>query len=306
MSKQRKNTVFQGTEAKDANTTKNNTVDEMKEEKTMKSAKTAKTVKPLTNPIEGSHPNEKYMWLNNSQLRISPDIQRKLDPARVAEIVENYDPLVANPIKVSYRDGFYYIIDGMHTREASVVIHGTDDFPIFCRVYYGLTKEDEARLFALQFGISEPVPMPYRLRALDVAKDPEVRNFLKITKRSGFTITLGNRITANGRIAAVCGAFKAYRYLGADDYGRMLKMINRTWAGESWSVTKNMLGGMARFMKMYDVSPRDFMKAFREVTYKEIIIEANRFEGMSKDGAYGAALAEIYDRRSPEPLKEAA
>lgn len=34
------------------------------------------------------------MWLNNAELQISPDIQRRLDPARVAEIVEKANPFV--------------------------------------------------------------------------------------------------------------------------------------------------------------------------------------------------------------------
>ena len=133
----------------------------------------------LTVPVEGASQNEKYMWLNNAMLQVSPDIQRKLSPMRVSEIERNYSPMVANPIKVSFRDGKYYIFDGMHTRAAMCGMNGTDNFPIFCRVFYGLTKEDEARLFAIQFGVSEAVPMGYRLRALAVAKDPQVLDFIK-------------------------------------------------------------------------------------------------------------------------------
>ena len=183
-------------------------------------------------PSIGNAKNEKYMWLNNASLQISPNIQRKLSPMRVAEIAKNYSPMVANPIKVSYRNGKYYIFDGMHTRAAMCGLNGTDNFPIFCRVYYGLTKEDEARLFATQFGIAEAVPMGYRLRALAVAKDPQVLEFIKVTEKSGFAITPGSTACHNGRISAVCQAFKVYLDLGSVDYGRMLKMLHRTWAGE--------------------------------------------------------------------------
>jgi hypothetical protein len=153
-------------------------------------------------PTYGSNKNEKYMWLNNTDLQISPEIQRKLEPMRVAEIQRKFDPLVANPVKVSYRDGQYFIFEGMHTRTALCGLNKTDDFPIFCRVYFGLTKEDEARLFATQFGISKPVPMAYKLRALEVAKDQDVLDFLDITRSNGFTITLGGHSAQNGNIAA--------------------------------------------------------------------------------------------------------
>lgn len=260
----------------------------------------------MSAPISGNAQNEKYMWLNNASLQICPDIQRKLSPMRVSEILKNYSPMVANPIKVSYRDGKYYILDGMHTRAVMCGINGTDNFPIFCRVYYGLTKEEEARLFATQFGISEAVSMSYRLRALAVAKDPEVLDFIKVTKDCGYAITPGSTVCHNGRISAVCQAFKVYQDLGANDYGRMLKMLHRTWAGERWSVSRYMIGGMARFMKMYKVRANSFVKALREVKQEDIEKEAMRFSSMSKDGAYATALAEIYDRKTGHGLIERA
>jgi hypothetical protein len=86
----------------------------------------------------------------------------------------------------------------------------------------------------------------------------------------------------------------------------MLKILHKTWAGENWSVSKAMLVGMARFMRMYEFSSASFVKAFREVTYEEINAEADRFGGMSMDGAYATALAEIYDRKNPNSLKSIA
>ena len=254
----------------------------------------------------GSPYNEKYMWLNNAELQISPDIQRNLKQMRVAAIVKSFSPLIANPIKVSYRDGKYFIFDGMHTRAAMCLINGTDDFPILCRVYYGLTKEDEARLFASQFGISEAVPAGYRLRALEVARDPQVLDFLEHTQSCNFAITLGSHLPENGRIVAIVSAYKAYIDLGGDEYTRMLKLIHRTWAGESWSVNRNMIGGMARFMRMYEFNANTFVKVFREVEQEDIVAEAMRFKGMTKAGAYAAALAEIFDRNSTGTLEETA
>ena len=176
---------------------------------------------------------EEYMWLNNAELQVNPRIQRKLDPERVKEIASKFSPLVANPIKVSFRDGKYYIFDGMHTRAAIRSLNDSDSFPILCRVYYGLTEEDEAKLFSLQFGASEDLSMIYRLRALAVAKDPDVLQFLKATRDSGFNITMGSCNSANGRIAACCEAYRAFLVLGSEDYTRMLKMIHKTWAGRA-------------------------------------------------------------------------
>ena len=69
-------------------------------------------------------------------------------------------------------------------------------------------------------------------------------------------------------------------------------------------MTKNMIAGMTRFMKMYDVRIYDFVKALRETTYQDIQDEVDRFRGMSRDGAYAAALAEIYERNTISQLQE--
>ena len=92
---------------------------------------------------------DKYMFLNNSDLQISPEIQRKLDPIRVQEIIQNFDPKLANPIKVSYRDGKYNIVDGMHTRAALCGINGKEDFPIFCRVFSASLLHRADRLYGI-------------------------------------------------------------------------------------------------------------------------------------------------------------
>ena len=261
---------------------------------------------PGSLPVAGATQNEKYMWLNNAGLQIIPEIQRKLNMMRVEKIQKNYSPLIANPPKVSFRDGKYYIFDGMHTRTAMRAINGTDDFPIFCRVYYGLTEQDEARLFAEQFGYSEPVAMGYLLRALKIADDDIVLDFLKATEDCGFNVTLGSSVTSNGRIGAACTAYKAYCDLGASEYKRMMKILHRTWAGESWSVGKYMLAGMARFLKMYSVNANSFVRVFRTVTYNEIRAEVLRFTGVTKASAFATALAEIYERGNGTPAEKTA
>lgn len=249
---------------------------------------------------------DSYEWIPASQLMNNSEIQRMRNSQRVHKIVKNFNPQLVNPIKVSHRDGKYYVFDGAHTLAALIEIHrirGESDFLVLCRVFQGLTLEDEARLFALQSGYVEAVQMGYRIRALEVAKDPEVLDFLHVTRESGLSIAPGQCVTHNGNIAAVVAAFKAYRELGAKEYLRMLKGIHRTWAGESWSITKYMLGGMARFLKMYEFNMNTFVKLFRHITYDNIVEGAAKYAGMTKDGAFAASIAEIFDSLSATPLQ---
>ena len=254
--------------------------------------------------FDGTMLNEKYMWLHNSDLEADPSTRRDLIPSRLEKIQNDFSPYIANPLKVSYRDGKYFVIDGNFTREAEISQHAGSDFMILCRVFFGLTLEDEAMLAAAHNGFSEDIPMRFRLRNLAVAKDKNVLDFMDITSHVGFSISLGRSLSLNGSVAAVCTAFKAYCSLGARKYERMLKMVHRTWAGERWSVNRYMIAGMARFTQMYEVRINDFVKAFREVTYQEIKDEAGRFRGMSKDGAFAAALAELYELNTATSLQE--
>ena len=50
--------------------------------------------------------------------------QRKIDAARVERIVNSFDPRLANEVKVSFRDGKFYVFDGAHTLSALKRIHG--------------------------------------------------------------------------------------------------------------------------------------------------------------------------------------
>ena len=80
--------------------------------------------------------------------------QRKTDTARVADIAANFDERIANEPKVSFRDGNYFVFDGQHTVMARIKRNGGKHLPILCKVYYDLSAEDEAKLFAAQTGFS--------------------------------------------------------------------------------------------------------------------------------------------------------
>ena len=84
-----------------------------------------------------------------------------------------FTELIANPPKVSYRDGHYFVFDGQHTIVTRRAMNGGQDLPIICKVYEGLTEEEEAMLFSRQTGVSTPLTAGAELRAALVGKDPE-------------------------------------------------------------------------------------------------------------------------------------
>lgn len=104
--------------------------------------------------LEGETDNEqhktlyKLMEINSRDLEIPDEYQRRLNTERVAKIAAGFNESIANEPKVSFRDGHYYVFDGQHTIQARKHLNGGNELPILCKVYYGMTEAEEARLFA--------------------------------------------------------------------------------------------------------------------------------------------------------------
>lgn len=236
--------------------------------------------------------------LNSSQLELDYSYQRPTEPERVRSIVSQFDPALVNLLKVSARDGHYYVFDGGHTLAALRAINGKKDFPVLCKIYYGLTYEEEAILFAKQQGNAKKVGIPYKLRALEAAGDLEAVDFLERTRRCGFEITPGARTVRDGNITAVKRAYDSYKQLGPDRYEKMMRLVKETWNGESWSVGQSMLGGLYEFYKTYGDGIREgrFVNKLAGVSRTAIDREASSYYGVSASVAHALAIGKFYNR----------
>ncbi len=236
--------------------------------------------------------------LNSSQLELDYSYQRPTEPERVRSIVSQFDPALVNLLKVSARDGHYYVFDGGHTLAALRTINGNKDFPVLCKIYYGLTYEEEAILFAKQQGNAKKVGIPYKLRALEAAGDLEAVDFLERTRRSGFEITPGARTVRDGNITAVKRAYDAYRQLGPERYEKMMRLVKETWNGEAWSVGQSMLGGVSEFYRIYGESIREhrFVSKLAGVSRPAIDRAASGCYGVSATVAHALAIGKFYNR----------
>mgnify|MGYP003271584299 FL=1 len=102
--------------------------------------------------------------INSAFLEIPAEYQRKLNIPNVEKMSAEFTELIANPPKVSYRDGHYFVFDGQHTIVTRRAMNGGQDLPIICKVYEGLTEEEEAMLFSRQTGVSTPLTAGAELR----------------------------------------------------------------------------------------------------------------------------------------------
>lgn len=124
-------------------------------------------------------PIYKMMVLDTGQIETPREnYQREVNNNRVKRIVKYFDERIANEPKVSFRDGKYYVFDGQHTISARKLMNGNQDIPILCKVYMGMTEQEEAALFSKQTGESAPLTAGVRIRAEIFGEDEVALAFL--------------------------------------------------------------------------------------------------------------------------------
>ena len=98
-------------------------------------------------------PNVHFELVPIKNLVSNQDYQRTLSMNHVRKAVEEFDLNQINPIKVSRRDGVYYVFNGQHTAEIVAMVSGSRDTPVWCMIYDDLEYVDEADIFANQMKI---------------------------------------------------------------------------------------------------------------------------------------------------------
>lgn len=129
-------------------------------------------------------------YIDSALLTPCAEYQRVLRTRKVEEISATFSEYVANEPRVSYRDGRYHVFDGQNTIEARIACNGGHDLPILCKVFHGLSKKDEALLFAVQTGISTDLTAGERLRADIVAEDEDLQWLQPFSEPSCKTLML--------------------------------------------------------------------------------------------------------------------
>ena len=215
-----------------------------------------------------------YKRISTKQIYIDPLYQRDLDNAKVQRIVKNYDPLKLNPLKVSFRDGRYYVFDGQHTRAALIRMHNGHDCLVPCRIYYGLTRVDEMNLFLAQNGEASPVAIAQKYRALYNFGDPDITDMVRACE---YAKVLCDFTNARGRNKCICyrTLYEYYRLLDRATFITMLSSIRSTWNGDSASFRREIISGYGELFLAYGdkLDIKRLIKKLSEISCYEIIRE---------------------------------
>lgn len=237
-----------------------------------------------------------YRQLNSKLLVVDRDYQRDIQQDRVKKIIANFNPALVNPIKVSHRDGKYYVFDGQHTLSALRAINPSPSMMVECKVYEGLSREDEAKLFAEQNGISRVVESIAKFKALYIAGDVDIIEMVNLVERSGLYMDFSKSKSIN-RITAVSKTFKIYKSVSKSDFVEILSLIKESWDGIPESLNTEIIGGMGIFYKAYkDEYKRNMLINQLSKVSPTVIIREGKAFSSGGDTRYAKQIFNIYNK----------
>lgn len=245
-----------------------------------------------------------YKDINTKLLFVDQLYQREVDKARVAQMNKQYRAELVNAIKVSYRDGKFWIFDGQHTAELLKLRNRGRDLPVECKVFYGLTWLDECELFLLQNGVSRSVSMSDRFKARFNRGDKDVVAMVNIAEKLGIRVDF-TKSKGDNRICALTTLNRVYNSLGDDDYAEMLSIIKEAWGGDAVSYSAEILKGMFIFYSTYkgQYNKKRLLTQLGKVSPSVIIREgkASTAPGFSK---YARQILNAYNYQTKNKLPD--
>ncbi len=176
--------------------------------------------------------------------------QRTLDMNKVKRIAAEFNECIANEPKVSLRDEKYYVFDGQHTIAARKLLNDGNDLVIVCKVFYGMTQEEEALLFAAQTGVSSKPTPGVTLKAKRIGNDPETLKFIKINEELEIQPSYSD-VHGKYRLRCINTARKEFDRVGEKYYRKAMKIIVGAWRGKYASLISDMIVAVCLFVNIY-------------------------------------------------------
>ena len=246
--------------------------------------------------MNNNNTNFEYKQINSKFLISDNAYQRTVDMKRVKRIVAKFNENLVNPIKVSYRDGKFYVFDGQHTLAALKLRNNNNDLLVDCKLYKGLTQQEEAELFSEQTGIARIVETNAKFKALYVAGNIEVCEFKELTEKAGIRMDFSKGKAAN-KIIACREAFNIYKKTTSREYVEILSMIKNTWDGSAESYNREILGGVFIFYQKYkgEFNIKIFEKQLAKVS-PIFIIREGKLSLSAGNEKYAKKIYEIYNK----------
>lgn len=237
--------------------------------------------------------------LSTAQLTSGLPYQRNVEEQEVNRLIREWDEKLFDPLVVSFREGKFNVVDGQHRVSVLRKMNGGRDVMVHCKVYSGLTYEQEAELCYKLDKAKKRLSMSQSTNALaESGTDPEVSEIKRLMCCEGFTWALGRKYIKNYEVASTRAVINAYRLLGSTDFSRLFRLLGDTWLGDIHSLTAPVISGMALFLKTYstELNDRVFVKRL-SATAPEEITRRGQMDFSTNNAAlrYARVLLERYN-----------
>lgn len=209
------------------------------------------------------------------------------------------DAEIANPVKVSRRDGINYVFNGQHTIEIVALVSGSRETPVWCMVYDDLVYTQEADIFANQMKYVKSL-LPYEIFMANIEAGNDRELIIRdLVESYDLTITSSSR---PGGICAVSTLINIYEKYGFHTLDRVLRLCVATWEGAPMSFSSNMLNAIARLDNAYGETMKD--DTFKEKVGRVSVREISRTARERRAGSLGFAEALLleYNKKSKYSL----
>lgn len=181
-----------------------------------------------------------------ANLYVDPDVQRGMEPRKVAKIADNLNESAIGTITISRRsNGRYHVVDGQHRVAALRQVLG-DEYKVECRVFANLTLPQEAELFRLLNTTSKPQAVDaFRIRVIE--GDPAAVAIAHILEDNGWSLSLGS---SDKTFSAVAAIERIYR-TDPEAAERTISVATRAWGHQRESVDNRIVEGLGLVLARY-------------------------------------------------------
>jgi hypothetical protein len=175
--------------------------------------------------------------------------QRDPIPARVKAIADRLDLDALGLFIVSRRsDGMLYVIDGQHRIEALRHYGWQNDWKVECRVYEGLTPEQEAELYR-QLNNTRPLTSWDFYKAGLVSGDEKCLEIDATVKKCGLAVS---KNAGDGKVCCVSTLRQIHDRYGKDVLRRAIELAVSSWGHTAGAVEKEILHGLSIVTATYN------------------------------------------------------
>ena len=255
-------------------------------------------------------PNVYFEQIPIKNLVSNQEYQRHLSMNHVKKAAANFDLYQINPVKVSRRNGTNYVFNGQHTIEIVALVSGSRETPVWCMIYDDLEYEHEADIFANQMKYVKPL-LPYETFIANIEAGSDKHLIIKdLVESYDLTVTPGS---APGGICAISTVERIYDKYGYHILDQTLRMIVGTWEGEAYSLSANMLSGVARIIfaygdslkedifkeKLSRISPREISRTARERKAGSLGYAETLIINYNKNRKTTLSFEKLYTQKAP-------